>query len=274
MSLYEFKVDFTQITPTPYPAVEQFPPAVTQTSHVQGGRTKIADDTNAALDPADIENFLIPGFHALDAAMKAYWSDIKIPTKDAYRYMRSKIAGGDKSLQIWHDELRNGRARLPVAAISRNKESWNKDKFSPAYLPMASRFLSRRADRVALVYRPVPFLVEYTILVWAAHKRDAEYAKYQILTRFNPLAEFRMFDGHLQGTITIRGGDSTDQSDKEAEYDKKQLIKHEYTMTAEAWLPLPERVIPTVLGIVAPLRDYNTGLVGAYAMSLSPDLNK
>jgi hypothetical protein len=273
MAIHEFRLDFSEVSPVLRPVNEQLPIAAKQLSDVaRSGHTTLFEKERLTIDPVDIQDFLIPGFRSLDEAMKMYWSGMRIPTKDAYRFLRVKVAGGDKTFMIWHDELQNGRARLPVVSISRGKESFNKDKFSPAYLPMASRFLSRRGNRAALVYRPVPFLVEYTLLVWGEHKRDVEYAKYQILTRFNPLAEFRMYDGHLQGIVTLRGGDSNDQSDKEATFDQKPLIKHEYSITAEAWLPLPERLVPTVLGFNAQLKDIVSGSVLEYAMALPPPM--
>jgi hypothetical protein len=234
-------------------APQAYPAGVRQLSDVEGGR-KLPIPFSPT-DPSDIEEFLIPGFRSLDEAMKTYWSGIRIPTKDSYRFLRVKIAGGDKSLMVWNDELANGRARLPVGALNRTKWEFNKDKYSPAYLPMAIRFTSKRGDRAALVYRPVPFLVSYSFAVWAAHKRDAEYASFQIVTRFHPLAEFRMSDGHLQGNVQLRFGGSTDSSDKEVVHDQQANVKYEFSMTAEAWLPLPERIVPTVMGHVTVAKE-------------------
>lgn len=254
--LYEFRTDF-RITPSatmPAPGPGQFPTATEQLSHVQRGRTEILTGKKFA-DPSDTEDFLEPGFHALDEGMKMYWSGMRVPTKDSYRFCRIKIAGGDKSLLVWRDDLLNGRARLPVASLNRGKHEFNKDRFSPAYLPMAIRFVNKRGDRAALVYRPVPWLVDYTCSIWAEHKRDVEYVFFQILRRFNPLAVFKISDGHLQGDITLRYGGANDQSDKEVQFDQQPYLKYEIQMTAEAWLPLPERVLPTVMGTVVNMKD-------------------
>lgn len=239
-------------------------PGARQSGHVEGGNVKF-DGSGLLQYPYELEEFLQPGFRALDSAMKQYWSGIRVPTKDSYRFMRVKIAGGDKSLLVWADDLKEGRARLPLAAISRESQAFNPEKFSPAYHAMTSRFLSARGNLAAKVYRPVPFLVEYNIAIWAEHKRDAEYILYQILTRFNPLAEFRMFDGKLEGNVQLRFGGSQDASDKEAGYDQQPAVRYEVTATAEAWLPLPEKIVPTVLGRVAMLKErvgeIATGLV-------------
>jgi hypothetical protein len=110
-------------------------------------------------------------------------------------------------------------------------------------------------DRVAKVYRPVPFLVDYNLLVWAEEKMDLEFILYQVMIRFNPLAEFIMFDEHIQGAVQLRFGGYTDASDKEAPFDQQQLKRYEFKMTAEAWLPLPEKIVPTVLGTNTVLRE-------------------
>jgi hypothetical protein len=113
-------------------------------------------------------------------------------------------------------------------------------------------------DRVALVRRPVPYLVKYILTVWSAWKRDADYALYQILSRFNPLAEFVMCDQHLQGSVQLRFEGSADTSEKEAGFDQKAKTRYEFSMTAEAWLPLPETIVPTVLGHASVIREATT----------------
>jgi len=229
-------------------------PGVRQVSHVQGGRTDIAGSDFMSY-PYNLEEFLQPGFRALDDAMKQYWSGIRVPTKDSYRFMRVKIAGGDKSLLVWADELKDGRARLPLAAIDRTSAEFNPEKYSPAYHAMTARYVSTRGNLAAKVYRPVPFLVDYTLTIWAEHKRDAEYIIYQVLTRFNSLAEFRMSDGKIEGNVQLRLGGSQDTSDKETGHDQHANIRYEVTTTAEAWLPLPEKIVPTVLGRVTLLKE-------------------
>jgi len=229
------------------PQIDLYPVGVAQSSDVQGGRSKIYGEP-LGTQPEFVQEFLMPGFHALDEAMKTYWSGIRIPTKDSYRFMRVKIAGGDKSILIWRDQLKDGRVKFPVASINRNGHEFNPQKFSSPVLTMARRYTSSRMDRVALVRRPVPFLVKYTLTIWSSWKRDAEYAVEQILTRFNPLAEFVMCDQHLKGSVQLRFEGSADTSEKEAGFDQKAKVRYEFTMTAEAWLPLPELIVPTILG--------------------------
>ena len=205
--------------------------------------------------PYNLEEFLIPGFRSLDQAMKLYWTGIRVPTRDSYRFLRVKIAGGDKSLLVWHDDLVEGRARLPVASLDRTGHEFNPQKFSPQHHAMTARYLSRRGNLAAKVYRPVPFLVSYTMIIWAEHKRDADYILYQVLTRFNPLAEFRMFDGKLGGSVQLRFSGSTDASDKETGHDEHAKVRYEANIVAEAWLPLPEKIVPTVLGQIQVMKE-------------------
>jgi hypothetical protein len=226
---------------------------VRQLAHVQGGRLDVEGATG--VQPVDVEEFVGQGFRPLDEAMKRYFSGVRVPMKDGYRYMRVKIAGGDKSLMIWNDELVGGRARLPVAAIDRTGWEFNSEKYSPADLPMALRYLSREGDRVAKVFRPTPFLVNYDLVIWAERKRDAEAIAHQLLVRFTPLADFRMFDGRLNGTVVLKYDGSTDASDKEIGFDQHASVRYELSLTAESWLPLPEVVVPTILGKVTAFQE-------------------
>lgn len=267
MPIYDFIRDITTTPKTgfPNPGIEPKPnfhiqTAVKQLSDVEQGRVDILGDS-IGKHPDYEEEFLMPGFRSLDEAMKNYWSGIKIPTKDAYRYMAVKIAGGDKSLMAWSQSFADGRIILPVCSINRTSHEFNPDKFSPPYLSMARKYTSSRRDRVVKVKRPVPFNVEYELVIWAEHKRDAEYALYQISTRFNPLAQFRMQDEHLVGWVTLKPGGHSDSSDKEISHDQKAKVRYEFKMTAEAWLPISETVVPTVLGHSALVKEKLGGVL-------------
>jgi len=255
--LYDFNTDFTVKQSN---LVSQIPnavrdiPGIKQLSHVEDGRNPL-DGNDFLSYPSDVEEFLIPGFRSLDDAMKQYWSGIRVPTKDSYRFMRVKIAGGDKSLLIWADDLKEGRARLPLATISRERHEFNAEKFSPPYRHLGYRYLNTGKSLVAQYKRPVPYNVDYTVTIWAERKRDAEYIQYQALTRFNPLAEFRMSDGRIQGNIQMKFGGSTDASEKETGFDQHANVRYEFSFTAEAWLPLPETITPVVRGQVTTFNE-------------------
>jgi len=269
MPIHEFNSDFVLGSiPTDLPNGLKEVPAARQLSHAEGGR-KPLDGTEHQAYPYHLEEYLQPGFWSLDSAVKQYFSGVRVPTKDSYRFMRTKIAGGDKSLLIWADDIKEGRARLPLAAISRESHEFHPEKFSPAYHPMTARYLNTRGNLVAKVFRPTPFLVEYKLTIWAERKRDAEYILYQLLPRFRPLAEFRMSDGKIAGNVQLRYGGCSDASDKESGYDQHANVRYEMSTTAEAWLPLPEQVVPTVLGRTTILKEkmgeilaVNTGSVG------------
>lgn len=260
MPIYDFTQISQTIPATPVVGPPQFDqqappemPAQRQSSHIEGGRPMSGFDPQTL--PYSVEEFIIPGFRSLDAGMKHYWSGIRVPTKDSYRFMRVKIAGGDKNLMIWKDELVGGRARLPLAAIDRGSHEFNKEKYSNTKLPMDIKYPTTRGNLAIKVFRPVPFLVDYKLTIWGERKRDADYVLYQALTRFNPLAEFRIFDSKLQGTVILRYGGCQDASDKEVGADQSANVRYEISMTAEAWLPLPEVTVPTVLGQVTSLRE-------------------
>lgn len=242
------------------PHISVYPVGAMQSSHVEGGRTSNNWEAGR-VESADVEEFLQPGFRYLDDGMKNYWSDIRVPTRDSYRFIRTKIAGASKSLQIWHDELNRGRVQLPVISISRTGSRYNPNKFSPPYMPLRKRFVNKQRTRVALIYRPVPHFVDYTLSIWAEHKRDAEFTLYQILLRFNPLAEIRVSDDHTIGNVQMAFDSYSDNSDKEATAEQHAKVMYEVTYTAEAWLSLPEKVVPTILGPVATAKEAVSGAI-------------
>lgn len=256
MPIHNFDADFT-VRPDSAPNIPvglPSDPSLYQTAHSEGGRVSL-DGSGASARTQYVQEFTTSGFRALDESVKHYWTGIRVPTKDSYRLLRVKIAGGDKSLLVWADDLKEGRARLPVASISRTSHEFMPEKYSPTYFPMTYRHLNTEKSLAAQVFRPVPYLVSYEMTIWTERKRDIEHIMYQVLTRFNPLVEFRMFDGHLRGSVYLRYKGMSDTSDKEVGYDAHANVKYELNFDAEAWLPLPERIVPTVRGVVTALRE-------------------
>lgn len=233
----------------PNPHINVYAPGVSQSSHVEGGRVPNLWEEHR-VESSDVEDFTGRGFYYLDSAMKHYWSDIRVPTKDSYRFVRTKVAGMHKSLQIWNEELKHGRVKLPVISISRTGHDYNVQKFTPPYSPFKKRHLNNARSMIALSYRPVPYIVNYTLNIWFEHKTDADYVMYQILTRFNSMAEVFVSDDHTCGGVQMTFKSSTDASDKEAAAEQYAKVKYEVSYSAEAWLSIPEKIMPTILGTV------------------------
>lgn len=253
MPNYDFNFTPSPAAFPPMPMAVREVPGVRQTAHLERSRD---DLSGSGTQPYYLEQFAMPAFHALDDAMIRYFSGIRVPTDDSYRFMRVKVAGGDKSLLVWADDLKEGMAVLPVAALDRASVDFNPERYSPPVLSMATRFLNSGRTKIARVFRPQPVLVPYTLIIWAAHKRDVEHILFQILPRFNSgMAEFRMTDGHISGNVQLQYKGCNDVSDKEVGFNQDANIRYEVSMVAEAWLPLPEKVVPTILGKIGTLRD-------------------
>lgn len=248
MPIHEFRSNLVPPTPLTLPGGGD----LLETSHVNVSDLLLPINVPSAQIATEyLKGGLLNGFEALDEAMLNYFSDIRVPYQDGYRFLRIKIAGGDRSVQIWKNELNNGRTTLPVAAIDRTGDSHNKFKYSPPILPMKVRYLNREKSKAAKVFRPAPFNVEYTMLVWAEHKTDMEYIHHQIATRFSSsMAEFRMSDGRIQGNVQVTYGGQSDTTDKEVGERDYAYRRREYKFTAESWLALPEMYGHTVLGRV------------------------
>jgi hypothetical protein len=207
----------------------------------------------------EIHEILPQGYRTMDRGIKNYFSGIQVPTKDSVRLMGVRISGGDKPYLVWAQDLRRGRVQLPVMAIRREGDEHNPMKFNPAHLHyMSKRFLDPDGTRVALAYRPVPALISYTLSAWAEHKRDLEYIFYQIRARFNPIASFMVEDEHIRGEVIMKYEGMTVAVDDEVPADQRQNKRYDYSITMEGWLPLPEKVVPTVLGRVTSFREHSS----------------
>jgi hypothetical protein len=256
MPVYDFGNQFT-FTAEPRAAFGAFerapiipndPIAVQQTSDASG-RPAFEWEKDRVI-AEDIDGFTEPGFRYLDEAMKAYWSDIRVPGSDMVRFVNTKIAGMSKSIEIWSEDLKHGRVKLPVISISRGDHTFNAEQFSPAYIAIARQYANPQFTRVREYFRPVPFKVSYTLTIWSEFKRDAEHTLYQIISRFNPICEFRTTDNHINGMVQLFMDSSRDSSDKEMPADQVAKIRYEVSMSTHAWLSLPTKTTATILGRV------------------------
>ena len=216
--------------------------------------------------PEELVTTLLPALHHVDLGIKNYFSDVVVPVDGGLRTatVTVRIAGGEKATLIWkqqiRDGLRNGMIKLPVIAVNRESFEFNPQKFSPAYMPIARRFVDSAGSRMELTYRPYPVLINYTIGMWAERKRDIEYMLFQIIPRFNGgLAEIQVDATTITGTVPMKMNSCTDNSDKEAEADSTLKVQYDISITAEGWIPLPQKLLPTVLGHAVDFREYTTG---------------
>ena len=195
-------------------------------------------------------------FHALERALKHYFSDIPVPAKDHVRFMQVQVSGGKRATLYWNQSLQEGKAHLPVAAISSTKDyEFNYEKYSMPYFPMRIRYLNSSRTKCAKVFRPLPVLINYTITVLAEHKRDMGYIQTHLLRRFNPYAEIMMDDGRVQGTVQLYYKGASNTTEEEVGFDQEEMISWELRFQADAWLPLPELVTSTVRGTVSVWRE-------------------
>ena len=253
MGIYTF--DFIPRTNSPPGAMEAKPlfiplsqlPDKTGHKHLPFNKINIGTD--------DTRNILPMGFQTMDEGIKQWLSDIVVPTKDGQKKVTVRVPRSDRTVLIWQQELKEGRIRLPVISVHRNSETFHAEKFSPPYHRMRRMFADKAGTRLALIYRPRHYLLEYQITAWTEFKQDAEYIKYQMLTRFSPLAEIHIADEYLQGNLIMKFGSATDNSEIEAAKNTLAKVRYDFTLSAEGWLPLPEKLTPAILGKVQVLQD-------------------
>jgi hypothetical protein len=115
--------------------------------------------------------------------------------------------------------------------------------------------------RIALSYRPVPVKVYYTLSAWAEYKRDLEYIIYQIRTRFHPIAEFFVEDEYQKCSLIAHYEGTTISVDDEVPADQRQNKRYDISIWVEGYLPLQEKIVPSILGKVLALKEKDTGEV-------------
>lgn len=267
MALYDFRYIPKTSTLVSNGTVDVNQPVV-QTATIEAAalpkRPRMYNQHNVNVPEEEVTT-LLPLLHHVDVGLKTYFSNIMVPTDGGMRStpVPIRIAGGEKATLIWkqaiRDGLRNGVIKLPVMSIRRESFEFNANKFSPPYMPIAKRFVDSAGTRVELSYRPYPVTVNYTLALWAERKRDIEYMLFQIVPRFQGgLAEIHVDGGTITGTVPLKLNSTTDQSDFEAEASSTAKVQYDLSITAEGWVPLPQKIVPTVLGHVGTFRELST----------------
>jgi len=243
-------------TPKDGKGLEQPRPAMLQKMKNEGtARDDILFERQNVDISQEVHEIMEPGFRTMDRGIKNYFAGMPVPTQDSVRMLQVRISGGDKPYLVWAQDLRKGRISLPVMSITRESSEFHYEKFSPEGHYMNKRYLDSDASRVALVYRPIPAKISYLLSVWAEHKRDLEVIGYQLHRRFFPTAEFLVEDDHLRGSVFMTYDGVTFAVDDEVPAEQRQNKRHDYRITMEGWIPLPNKVVPTILGTVTTLRE-------------------
>jgi hypothetical protein len=224
--------------------------------------TILFEDQNIAKDE-EVREILPKGYYTMDRGIKNYFAGIRVPTKDGVKLMQVRLSGGDKPYLMWAQDLKRGRVTLPVMSIKREGEEPFLDKFSPAhYHWFQKRFLDQDMTRIALSYRPISAKITYSLSVWAEHKRDLEYITYQIRSRFNPICEFFVEDEYFKCSIIMHYNGMTPAVDDDVPPDQRANKRYDFSIQMEGYLPLPEKVVPSILGRVTILKDASVNNYG------------
>jgi hypothetical protein len=243
--------------PEPIPVIAPIVPNVPNLARVD---TKTFD--NEKTSTTDVAPVLPTGFDTQDRGVKEYFSGIVVPTRDGMKPLTVRVAGGDKTILFWKQDLTSGRIQLPVMSVNRGGWRFNPMKFSHPSMPAYRRFADRDGTRMVITPREWPCLIDYTLSIWTERKEDIEYVQYQIVTRFHPLAEYSVQDEFMSGLVQAKLNSVTDVSDKDTAPDSLAKVKYDIGITIEGWLWLPGRVVPTVLGNVQVLQEASGEVFG------------
>jgi len=282
MALYAFdfnhsdarKLQTTQLQPLQQDGSIERRPAIAQAFKTSIKKDDIWFEKQNINFVEEVRDILPQGYKTMDRGIKNYFSGIRVPTKDGLKMMGVRISGGDKPYLVWAQDLRRGRMVLPIMSIKRDNEEFFVEKFSPAhYHYFGKRFLDQDCTRIALSYRPIPCKITYTLSLWAEFKRDLEYILYQIRSRFHPIAEFKIEYEHNRMSLILHYNGMTTAFDDEVPADQRANKRYDVSLMMEGYLPLPEKVVPSILGRVVTMKDGGALHYGDVLQNMQGKLN-
>lgn len=224
------------------------------------GESPITADTPTNYAPEEIREVATRGFFTLDDGFKNWLSGIKIPTLDSYKVASVHVVNQDRSIMSWAQEFIDGRVTLPIISIQRMSWVFDPNRFTPPYVPIRTQFTDKTMRRKRLIYRPMPFKVEYSAYIWSQFKQDAEYIDNDIIRRSNPLGEFYAEDQYYSQIARVKHTGTNDNSDIDVVKDRAKVI-YNMSFSLEYALPINEKIAPTILGRVAVIKESPVGEV-------------
>lgn len=208
----------------------------------------------------DVREVYVPGFKLMDKGIKNYFSGIRIPIgkgNEEYVLMPVRIAGADQDALIYADKnIKGGRLTLPFLSIHRTNEIYDNKRYSPPILPIY-RHMNCNGRKSESVYRPVPYLIDYTLEIISEHKADAEYALFAIVSKLNPIGSYFLEEPSMgiSHEVIISPKGSSDNSDLESDGEQRTYIKKTITIQMEGWLPVPTKVVSNILATPISIRE-------------------
>ena len=147
-----------------------------------------------------------------------------------------------------------------IISIQRTSWTFDSNRFTPPYVPIRTQFTDKTLRRKRLIYRPMPFKVEYSAYIWSQFKQDAECIDNDIIRRSNPLGEFYVEDNYYSQIARVKHTGTNDDSDIDVVKDRAKVI-YNMSFSLEYALPINEKIAPTVLGRVATIKESPVGEV-------------
>ena len=216
----------------------------------------------------DVRETFPAGFKLMDKGIKNYFSGIRIPVgkgTEEYRIMHVRIAGAaDPEALVYSDgNLVGGRLSLPMLSITRTAENYDNKRYTPP-IRNTHKHIACNGKKSELIYRPAPYLIDYTLEIWSEHKSDAEYALFSIIGKLNPVGSFFIEEPSmgLSQEVIINPGGTTDNSDLESDPETKAQIKKAINIKVEGWLPTPTKVVNNILATPVSIRESVAGRAG------------
>lgn len=226
------------------------------------------DDTTDINFVEEVREVNPPGFKLMDRGIKNYFSGIRIPVGsgfEGYTILPVRITAADPDTLIYSDQhMIGGRIELPFLAITRISENYDSKRYSPP-IRHIYRHMLNNGKKSELIYRPAPYLIDYTLDIMAEHKSEAEYALYSIVSKLNPIGSYFLEEKSMgmSHEVIIHPGSSTDNSDLETDSSTRQYIRKTITMKMEGWLPIPSKITPNILAKPLSIKEGISGISGS-----------
>lgn len=212
------------------------------------------------------------GLRGCDEGMKDLFRNVVVIDNDGKAFpVPIVIATQERAVasllqeNIRQDSTVVDRIRLPAMAIAATGYTYNQDRyiyhkaldylrhFNPPGTPGWVSHDKKIPTNIYGVARGIPLDINYTLYVWTMFVEDMNQILEQVVTKFSPMAyirvrgvvwEIRVKLDSIANNIEFEPGDKT-----------QRMIKFEFGMTAETYIPQPLQQRKTVLRTKTELLD-------------------
>ena len=192
-----------------------------------------------------------PAFRQYNEAIKEWMGHIHVPRKGRYDKVKIIWASPEKALASEVRPLIGGTVDIPIISFHMTGASFNASR---QYIPrwgVPNYHQIKVNGAWAKFPKALPYDLGYNVTAWVKLYQDADIIDNWFLSQFDH--ERRFFVNNMFSPIKLNG--FSDNSDLDQGSDNDRVVRRDYNISVDGWLPLNGVLVGQIEKIIAQFSD-------------------